>query len=120
MGDSNNSNTSKLANTVKGLKIFSGRVPSAFKDWREQNCLVLSINRRDVYAIMKGQPRPTSTTGGSTATTGGRTLAQQQQAYDRASHDLHAILSMVTQIPPSLTVLKHEDTAGTSGDGRRA
>ena len=92
MGDPNNSNTSNLANAVKGLKIFSGRVPSEFEDWREQNCLVLSINRRDVYAIKKGQPRPTTATVGSTATTGGRTLAQQQEAYDRASHDLYDIL----------------------------
>ena len=82
--------------------------------------MVLSINRRDVYAIMKGQPRPTTTTVGSTATTGGSTLAQQQEAYDRASHDLYAILFMVTQKPASLIVLKHEDTTGTSGDGRRA
>ena len=36
-----NSNNSNLANTVGGLKIFSGRVPSEFKDWRKQNCLVL-------------------------------------------------------------------------------
>ena len=118
MGDVSN-DSSNLANTVRGLKIFSGRVPSEFKDWRKQNCLVLSINRRDVFAIMKGQPRPTTATASSTATTG-RSLAQQQEAYDRASHDLYAILFMVTPKPAYLIVLKHEDATGTSCDGRKA
>lgn len=79
---------------------------------------MLSINGRDAYAIMKGQPRSTTATKGSTAITG-RSLAQQQEAYDRASHNLYAILFMVTQNPVSLIVLKHDDATGTSGDGRK-
>ena len=30
-----NSNNINLANTVKGFKVFSGRVPSEFNDWAE-------------------------------------------------------------------------------------
>lgn len=62
MGDFN-SNNSHLANTVRGFKIVSDRVPSEFKHWRKQNYLVFSINRRGVYAIMKWQPGPTTAIG---------------------------------------------------------
>ena len=48
-----------------------------------------------------------------------RPLAQQQEAYDRASHDPYAILFMVTQNPASLIMLKHDDATGPSGDGRK-
>ena len=48
----------------QGFKTFSGRVPSEFNDWRKQNYIMRSINRRDAYSIMKGQPAPTTTAGG--------------------------------------------------------
>ena len=62
--DSNNSN---LANTVGGLKSYNGRVLTELKNWRKRNFSVLRINRRDAYAIINGQSRPTTATEGSTA-----------------------------------------------------
>lgn len=44
---------------------------------------------------MKGQPKPTTATGWSTATIY-NLLAQKKHAYNRASHDLYAILFTVT------------------------
>ena len=38
-----NINNSNLANTVRGLKIVSGRVPSTFNDWQNQNCYCLAL-----------------------------------------------------------------------------
>lgn len=46
-------------------------------------------------------------------------LAQQQEAYERAPRDLYSILSMVTKKPVYIIVLQHEDAPGTSGDGRK-
>lgn len=50
----------------------------------------------------------------------GASLAEQQEAYDRGSHDLYVILFIVAQKPAFLIVLKHENATGTSGDGQKA
>lgn len=114
-----NTNNSNLANTFRGLNIFSGRVPLEVKDGPKQSCLMLSINCRAVCAIIQGQLRPTTATGWSTATTS-RYLAEQEEAYDRTSHDLYAILFVATLKLASLLVLKHEDATRASDDGRKA
>lgn len=38
-----NIKNSNLANTVRGLKIVIGRVPSTFNDWQNQNCYFLAL-----------------------------------------------------------------------------
>ena len=40
--------------------------------------------------------------------------------YNRANEDLYAVLYLLTEKPAALLVAKHEDTAGTSGEGLKA
>ena len=105
---------------MKGLEVVGSRVSSDVKDCRKQNYLALSLNRRDVFHdTMQGQPRPTPATEVSIATA--RNLPEHRhETYDRVPHEVSAIIFMVTQIPASLIVLKHEDATGTIGDKRKA
>ena len=49
------SNNRHIANTVRGLTIDTGRVPSwAKEEYGKRDCLVLCINSRDTSAIMTG------------------------------------------------------------------
>ncbi|CAN0299657.1 unnamed protein product, partial [Scytosiphon promiscuus] len=48
-------------------------------------------------------------------------LAQRQATYDRADHELFAILSLMTEEPASYLVRKHrKGTTGTRGHGQKA
>ena len=72
MGDSSNS----LANTLKGLKLkFRSKDLADFKDWRKDTCLILSINRKDLVGIMKGNHRPAEGTSPTRSTTDEPTTA---------------------------------------------
>ena len=118
MGDSSNS----LANTLKGLKLkFRSKDLADFKDWRKDTCLILSINRKDLVGIMKGNHRRAegTTPNGSTtdeSTTTPHTLEQAQATYDKTSQDLYTILCSITKKTAQLLV----DETGIGGNGQKA
>ena len=75
---------------------------------------------------MEGQTRPAEDTSEDDTlapllSTTAVTFAERQAAYDRADHELFAVLSLVTEEPASYPVRKHrEGTTGTRGHGRKA
>ena len=99
MGDPNDS----LAHTLKGLKLkFSDKDPSDVRDWRKEISLILSIYRKDLVSITKGNHRPAEGTTSTTSTTDESTTAphaleQAQATYDKASQDLCTILYLLTE-----------------------
>lgn len=115
-----NTNNSKLVNTARGVEISSRRVPSEFKDWQKQHCLVLSINHRDAYAIMQGQSRPTPVTGALLGPNIFLYTGEQQEEYDKECHDLCGIRLVWTRKPAYMILPKHEATTVTSRDGQKA
>ena len=97
---------------LKGLKVFTGQKPEEFADWLKKFSLLLSFRRRDMYDIIEGQQRPTSTTN---------TLTKEQADFDQSNKDLYALLFLVTEKPAALLVTKHAtDIRGTCGDGQAA
>lgn len=115
MGDFH-ANGSSLSNALRGIKPFSGTKPDQFDDWYKKACFTLSIARPDVFHILEGQARPSTTTSGAT-----ESLEQRQAAYDRANQDLFAILYLITEKPAALLVTKHAEGArGTRGNGQKA
>ncbi len=119
-------NNGNLANATRGLKPFSGKDPTLFENWYEKTSIMLSISRPDIHNVMEGQIRPVAGTSEDNAmasllSTTVATLAQRQAAYDRADHELFAILSLVTEEPASYLVRKHrKGTTGTRGHGQKA
>ena len=116
MGESNSSSTS-FANAIKELRMFDGRSPADFRDWHKRLVVVIGVSRRDIANLVKGNPRPTKATAGTGSSPA---LAEEIAAYERANQDLYAMLSLLTEKPASLLVLKHEDETGTTGDGQKA
>ena len=121
MGDSSNG----LANTLKGLQLkCSGKDPADVKDWRKETWVILSINRKDLVGIMKGNHSPaegTTATKSTTdeSTTEPHTLEQAQATYEKASQDLYTILHLLTEKPAHFLVLKHENKTGIGGNGHK-
>ena len=66
MGDGS---TNDIIYILKGLKSFTGKNPEEFADWLKKFSFILSFRRTDMYNIIEGQQRPTSST--DTLTTGG-------------------------------------------------
>ena len=99
MEDFISDNSGNLANAIESLKNFDGRKPREFREWHKKLAVVLGVTRRDIARLIKGQTRPTQ---------------------EPANEDLYAILYLLTDKPAALLVAKHEDTAGTSGNGQRA
>ncbi|CAB1101301.1 unnamed protein product [Ectocarpus sp. CCAP 1310/34] len=69
--------------------------------------VVVGVTRRDIMPLLKGMRRSDPS---DTAFT----------AYERANKDLYAILFCLVKLPAALTVHKHEDDTGLSGDGQAA
>ncbi|CAB1106713.1 unnamed protein product [Ectocarpus sp. CCAP 1310/34] len=69
--------------------------------------VVVGVTRRDIMPLLKGMRRPDPSD---------TTFA----AFERANVDLYAILFCLVELPAALTVHKHEDDTGLSGDGQAA
>ena len=76
---------------LKGLKVFTGQKPEEFADWLKKFSLLLSFRRRDMYDIIEGQQRPTSTTN---------TLTKEQADFDQSNKDLYALCLLYTSPSP--------------------
>ncbi|CAB1098291.1 unnamed protein product [Ectocarpus sp. CCAP 1310/34] len=96
-----------LANVIRGLPMFDGMKPEDFNDWMKKLGVVVGVTRRDIMPLLKGMRRPDPSD---------TTFA----AYERANEDLYAILFCLVELPAALTVHKHEDDTGLSGDGQAA
>ena len=105
-----------LANATRDLKQFSGKDPAQFENWYEKPIISLSISRPVIYTVMEGEPRPTQETSVEEAP-----LARRQPEYDRADHELFAVLSLITEEPASYLVRKQrKGTTGIRGHGQKA
>lgn len=71
-------------------------------------CVVLSVTRRDILLLLKGQDKPTVEQPTALAT------------YTKANEDLYAILYLLVGMPAALSVQKHEDESEISGNGQAA
>ena len=101
-------NSMSLATVIKGLKKFDGRNPSEFKMWMKKLCVVVGVTRKDILPLLKKQRRPDIADTGAFA------------SYSKANEDLYAILFLLVELPAALSVQKHEDDSGISGDGQAA
>ncbi|CAB1110220.1 unnamed protein product [Ectocarpus sp. CCAP 1310/34] len=99
--------STNLANVIRGLPKFDGTKPEDFNDWMKKLGVVVGVTRRDIMPLLKGMRRPDPSD---------TTFA----AYERANEDLYAILFCLVELPAALTVHKHEDDTGLSGDGQAA
>ena len=89
--------STNLATVIKGLKKFDGKDPAEFKTWMKKFCVVLGVTRKDILPLLKKQRKPDPAT--------------------RANEDLYAILFLLVELPAALSIQKHEDDTGISGDG---
>ncbi|CAB1113155.1 unnamed protein product [Ectocarpus sp. CCAP 1310/34] len=99
--------STNLANVIRGLPKFDGTKPEDFNDWMKKLGVVVGVTRRDIMPLLKGMRRPDPSD---------TTFA----AYERANEDLYAILFCLVELPAALTVHKHVDDTGLSGDGQAA
>lgn len=97
-----------LTNIIRGLKKFDGRNPAEFQTWMKKLCVVLGVTRRDILPLLKNKRKPDS---GDT---------EAFESYTRSNEDLYAILFLLVELPAALSVHKHEDDTGISGDGQAA
>ena len=116
MGQSNSSNTS-FVNVIEGLSTFDRPSPANFRDWYKRLAVIIEVSRRDIANLIKGHPRPTEATAGTGSTPA---LTQNNAANKRANQNLYAILFLLSEKPASLSVVKHEEETGTTGDGQKA
>ena len=95
-----------LANTIHGLEKFDGSNPADFKAWMKKFCVVISVTRRDILFLLKGEKPPTDTA----------------KIWDsnRANEDMYAMLYLLVELPAALCVQKYEDESEVSGDGQAA
>ena len=87
-----NDNSTNLASTIRGLKKFDGRNPAEFKGWMKKLCVVLGAQRKDIFPLLKGDPRPS----------GADPIANTK--YTRANKDLYAILYLLVDLPAALSI----------------
>ena len=59
-----NNTNSNLINTVRGMECYTGEDPGSFGNWHRNTGFILSIQRRDIFAVMEGQARPTEDESG--------------------------------------------------------
>ena len=97
-----------LATVIKGLKKFDGKDPAEFKTWMKKFCVVLGVTRKDILPLLKKQRKPDPA---DTAAF---------DSYTRANEDLYAFLFLLVELPAALSIQKHEDDTGISGDGQAA
>ena len=90
-----------LANATRDLKQFSGKDPAQFQNWYEKPIISLSISRPVILTVIEGEPRPTEETSAEQAP-----LARRQPEYDRADHELFAVLSLITEEAASYLMRK--------------
>ena len=100
--------STNLATVIKGLKKFDGKDPAEFKTWMKKFCVVLGVTRKDILPLLKKQRKPDPA---DTAAF---------DSYTRANEDLYAILFLLVELPAALSIQKHEDDTGISGDGQAA
>ncbi|CAB1101183.1 unnamed protein product [Ectocarpus sp. CCAP 1310/34] len=70
-------------------------------------CVVLGVTRKDILLLLKKQRKPDPV---DTAAF---------DSYTRANEDL-SILVLLVELPAALSIQKHEDDTGISGDGQAA
>ena len=70
--------------------------------------MVLGVTRKDILPLLKKQRKPDPA---DTAAF---------DSYTRANEDLYAILFLLVELPAALSIQKHEDDTGISGDGQAA
>ena len=98
-----------LVTVIKGLKKYDGRDSAHFKTWMKKFCVVVRATRKDILPLqLKKQIKPDS--AGTSAF----------ESYVRANEDLYAILFPLIERPAAMSVQKHEDDTGVSGDGQAA
>ena len=100
--------STNLATVIKGLKKFDGKDPAEFKTWMKKFCVVLGVTRKDILPLLKKQRKPDPA---DTAAF---------DSYTRANEDLYAFLFLLVELPAALSIQKHEDDTGISGDGQAA
>ena len=100
--------STNLATVIKSLKKFDGKDPAEFKTWMKKFCVVLGVTRKDILPLLKKQRKPDPA---DTAAF---------DSYTRANEDLYAILFLLVELPAALSIQKHEDDTGISGDGQAA
>ena len=101
-------NSTNLANVIRGLKTFDGTDPAEFKTWMKKLCVVLGVTRRDILPLLKNERKPDPSD------------TDAFETYTRSNEDLYAILFLLVELPAALSVHKHEDGSGISGDGQAA
>ncbi|CAB1114412.1 unnamed protein product [Ectocarpus sp. CCAP 1310/34] len=93
---------------IRGLKKFDGKDPAEFKTWMKKFCVVLGVTTKDILPLLKKQRKPDPA---DTAAF---------DSYTRANENLYAILFLLVELPAALSIQKHEDDTGISGDGQAA
>ena len=101
-------NSTNFASTIRGLKKFDGRNPAELKGWMKKLCVVLGAQRKDIFPLLKGDPRPSGPD------------SMVNTKYTRANEDLYAILYLLVDLPAALSIQQHEHDNEISGDGRSA
>ena len=100
--------STNLGNVIRWLKKFDGKDPTEFKNWMKKLCVVLGVTRRDILPLLKNERKPDPSD------------TEACEAYTRSNEDLYAILFLLVELPAALSVHKHEDDSGISGDGQAA
>ena len=100
--------STNLANVIRGLKKFDGTDPAEFKTWMKKFCVVVGVSRKDILPLLKKERKPDPMD------------TDAFNSYSRANEDLYAIIFLLVEEPAALSVQKHEDDTGISGDGQAA
>ena len=71
-------------------------------------CVVLGVTRKDILPLLKNERKPDPSD------------TDTFESDTRSNGDLYAILLLLVEQPAALSLHKHEDNSGNSGDGQAA
>lgn len=88
-------NERTLAHILKALKLkrSAAKTPAAFKDSPKETCLILSINRKDLVGIIKGNCRPQQGSTPTTFTTNEPTTVPHTLEQDQSTTYVRQVLA---------------------------